>query len=70
MRCGPAGPGIPSQPARWRQQLARYRGPVIRKYFECDRPERVRRALVLVMIVGVAYVPGSVALAMLLTGAD
>lgn len=47
-----------------------YRDAVIRKYFECDRPERVRRALVLVMIVGVAYVPGSVAFAMLLTGAD
>jgi hypothetical protein len=43
---------------------------VIRKYFSCTGPERARRALVLLMVVAVAYVPGGVALAMLLSGAD
>ena len=32
--------------------------------------ERLRRVLVLAMVVGVPYVPGAVALAMLLRGAD
>jgi hypothetical protein len=41
---------------------------VIRKYFECSGPERVRRALVLLMIAGVIYIPGIVTLAMLLSG--
>lgn len=61
---------IPRRPDPSRRWNWRYRCPVIRKYFECDRPERVRRALVLLMIVAVAYVPGGVALAMLISGAD
>lgn len=40
------------------------------KLFDCTPRERVRRAFVLVMIAAVIYVPGSVALVMLLSGAD
>jgi hypothetical protein len=43
---------------------------VIRDYLRCSGPERIRRVAIVVMIVAVAYVPGGVALAMLLSGAD
>jgi hypothetical protein len=43
---------------------------VIRDSLRCSGPERTRRLAILVLIVAVPYVPGGVALAMLLTGAD
>ena len=47
-----------------------YCSPVIRRYFDCGPRERVRRALVFLMIFAVAYVPGAVTLAMLISGAE
>ncbi len=43
---------------------------MLKNVFACGNRERVRRGLILLMIVAVAYVPGGVALAMLLSGAE
>lgn len=43
---------------------------MLRNWAAIGTKERLRRVFVLAMVVGVPYVPGAVALAMLLSGAD